>query len=87
MTLFFFFQGNILALTGFGNLRGNMEFWDVKRKQMISNPRAPDSTFSAWAPDGVHLMTATTSPRLRVGNGYKVWHYDGTCVYQVCGIM
>jgi len=75
-------HGNILALTGFGNLRGNMEFWDVRRKQMISNPRAPDSTLSAWAPDGVHLMTATTSPRLRVGNGYKVWHYDGTCVYQ-----
>jgi len=75
-------HGNILVLTGFGNLRGNMEFWDVKKKQMISNPRAPDSTVYAWAPDGVHVMTATTAPRLRVGNGYKVWHYDGTCIYQ-----
>ena len=62
-----------------------MEFWDVKRKSLISNPRAPDSTQYAWAPDGLHLMTATTSPRLRVGNGYKVWHYDGTCIYQVWG--
>lgn len=75
-------HGNILALTGFGNLRGNMEFWDVKQKKMISNPLAPDSTLCAWAPDGLHFMTATTAPRLRVGNGYKVWHYDGTCVYQ-----
>jgi len=75
-------HGNIVVLTGFGNLRGNMEFWDVKRKSLISNPRAPDSTQYAWAPDGVHLMTATTSPRLRVGNGYKVWHYDGTCIFQ-----
>ena len=60
-----------------------MEFWDVKQKKMISNPLAPDSTLCAWAPDGLHFMTATTAPRLRVGNGYKVWHYDGTCVYQV----
>ena len=60
-----------------------MEFWDVKKKQMISNPRAPDSTAYAWAPDGVHVMTATTAPRLRVGNGNKAWHYDGTCIFQV----
>lgn len=75
-------QGNILLLAGFGNLRGNMEFWDVKGKKLISNPKAPDSTVHEWAPDGVHVLTATTAPRLRVGNGYKVWRYDGTMIFQ-----
>lgn len=75
-------HGNILLVAGFGNLRGSMEFWDVRKKTLIASSSAADSTLHEWAPDGVHLLTATTSPRLRVGNGYKIWHYDGTCVYQ-----
>ena len=26
-------------------------------------------------------MTATLSPRLRVDNGYKIWHYAGGMVH------
>ncbi len=32
--------------------------------------QASDSTQFEWCPDGVHFVTATTAPRLRVGNGY-----------------
>lgn len=60
----------LLVLAGFGNLQGNLEFWDVKNKKQISNPKAADSTYFQWCPDGVHAVTATTAPRLRVGNGY-----------------
>ena len=63
-------QGNILCLAGFGNLHGNMELWDLKGKKLISNPNASDSTYFEWCPDGEHMLTATTAPRLRVNNGY-----------------
>lgn len=68
-------HGNMLCLAGFGNLRGNMEFWDIVEKRKVSNPQAVDSTYFEWCPDGEHFLTATTTPRLRVDNCFKVWHY------------
>ncbi|XP_005751697.1 eukaryotic translation initiation factor 2A [Pundamilia nyererei] len=71
-------QGHILILAGFGNLRGQMEVWDVKNYKQVSKPQAPDATHFSWCPDGEHIVTATCSPRLRVSNGYKIWHYTGS---------
>lgn len=74
-------QGHVLVLAGFGNLRGQMEVWDVKSYKLISKPVASDSTYFAWCPDGEHIVTATCAPRLRVSNGYKVWHYTGPVLH------
>uniref|UniRef100_A0A663E1I2 Eukaryotic translation initiation factor 2A n=1 Tax=Aquila chrysaetos chrysaetos TaxID=223781 RepID=A0A663E1I2_AQUCH len=65
----------------FGNLRGQMEVWDVKNYKLISKPVASDSTYFAWCPDGEHIVTATCAPRLRVSNGYKIWHYTGSLLH------
>lgn len=35
-----------------------------------------------WAPDGEKILTATTAPRLRIGNGFKVWHYSGALLHE-----
>ncbi|KAK9307333.1 hypothetical protein QLX08_002341 [Tetragonisca angustula] len=75
-------QGNILILTGFGNLRGGIELWDVANRKLIAKTEAPDTTLLQWSPDGEHFMTATTAPRLRMGNGFKIWHYTGTLLYE-----
>lgn len=75
-------HGNLLLLGGFGNLRGNIELWDANSKKQISTCDAPDSTFLQWAPDGKHFLTATTAPRLRIGNGYKIWHYSGSLLFE-----
>ncbi|KAM9481325.1 eukaryotic translation initiation factor 2A [Clarias gariepinus] len=75
-------QGHVLVLAGFGNLRGQMEVWDVKKYKQVSKPQAADTTFFSWCPDGEHIVTATCSPRLRVSNGYKIWHYTGTVLYK-----
>ncbi|XP_062988157.1 eukaryotic translation initiation factor 2A isoform X1 [Elgaria multicarinata webbii] len=75
-------QGHILVLAGFGNLSGQLDVWDVKNYKPISKPQASDSTYFAWCPDGEHIVTATCSPRLRVGNGYKIWHYTGSVLYR-----
>lgn len=73
-------HGNIICLAGFGNLRGQLEFWDLKQLREINKIQASDSTMFEWCPDGQHFVTATTSPRLREGNGYKIWHYNGECI-------
>ncbi|CBY18045.1 unnamed protein product [Oikopleura dioica] len=70
-------QGSLLMIAGFGNLRGKMECWDVRKKEKISEPEAPDTTNFHWSPDGEHYIWATTAPRLRVGNGWKISHYHG----------
>ncbi|XP_065055740.1 eukaryotic translation initiation factor 2A-like isoform X2 [Rhopilema esculentum] len=75
-------HGSILCLAGFGNLRGVMELWNTKEKKLISKPQASDSTHFEWAPDGLHFVTATTSPRLKIGNGYKIWHYTGNVIHE-----
>lgn len=72
--------GTILCLCGFGNLRGNVEFWSVRDRRLIKQTTAEDTTQFAWAPDGEHFITATTAPRLRVNNGWKLWHYTGAVV-------
>ncbi|KAM9813123.1 eukaryotic translation initiation factor 2A [Syngnathus typhle] len=70
-------QGHILVLAGFGNLRGQMEVWDVKKYKQVSKSQVADATHFSWCPDGEHVLTATCSPRLRVGNGFQVRHYTG----------
>ncbi|KAF7269965.1 eukaryotic translation initiation factor 2A [Rhynchophorus ferrugineus] len=76
-------QGNILLLGGFGNLRGQVEIWDAVNKKKIGSCEASDSTCLLWAPDGEHFLTATTAPRLRIGNGFKIWHYSGSLLHEV----
>ncbi|XP_069687776.1 eukaryotic translation initiation factor 2A [Periplaneta americana] len=75
-------HGNILILGGFGNLRGNVELWDTSARKLIAKMEAADTTLLHWSPDGEHFLTATTAPRLRMGNGFKIWHYSGTLLYE-----
>uniref|UniRef100_A0A1A8J2I6 Eukaryotic translation initiation factor 2A n=1 Tax=Nothobranchius kuhntae TaxID=321403 RepID=A0A1A8J2I6_NOTKU len=76
-------QGHILVLAGFGNLQGQMEVWDVRKYKQVTKLQATDTTWFSWCPDGEHVVTATCSPRLRVSNGYKIWHYTGSVLHRV----
>ncbi|CAG8635929.1 8440_t:CDS:2, partial [Acaulospora morrowiae] len=66
---------------GFGNLAGTMDVWDRKTLEKTATIEAQNSSESFWSPDGRYIMTATLSPRLRVDNGYKIWHYTGVLVH------
>ena len=74
--------GSLLALAGFGNLRGGVFVWDMKSKKQVAEFLCPETTDISWSPDGMTLLTATTAPRLRVGNGFKVWKYSGSSIYE-----
>ncbi|KAJ2357428.1 hypothetical protein GGF43_001465 [Coemansia sp. RSA 2618] len=73
-------HGRVLALAGLGNLAGAIDLWDRKTKSKICTIDAHGASLCAWAPDGRYLMAATLSPRLRVDNGIRIWHYSGTLV-------
>jgi uncharacterized protein with WD repeat len=63
----------LVCLCGFGNIRGRIEVWNIGTKNVVPEQvcsiAADDTTYFEWCPDGEHILTATTSPRLRVSNG------------------
>jgi len=81
-TALFNTQGTLLLLGGFGNLRGTIEIWDIEGKKSVATFEAADSTEVKWGPDGQHILTATCAPRLRVSNGFKIWHYSSTLLHE-----
>lgn len=48
----------------------------------LASVDASGSSYCEWLPDGRYILTATLSPRLRVDNGYKLWHYTGTLAHE-----
>ncbi|KAM0977315.1 hypothetical protein ACFX13_020441 [Malus domestica] len=75
-------KGKFLCLAGFGNLPGDMAFWDYIDKKQLGATRAELSVTSEWSPDGRYFMTATTAPRLQVDNGIKIFHYNGSLFFK-----
>ncbi|KAL5162981.1 Eukaryotic translation initiation factor 2A [Glycine soja] len=68
-------KGKFLCLAGFGNLPGDMVFWDYIDKKQLGATKAEWSVTSEWSPDGCYFMTATTAPRLQVDNGYVIFDF------------
>ncbi|KAJ4790486.1 Eukaryotic translation initiation factor eIF2A family protein [Rhynchospora pubera] len=74
-------KGRLLCLAGFGNLPGNMAFWDCSEKRLLGSTKAECSVTSEWSPDGHYFMTATTAPRLQIDNCVKIFHCDGSLYF------
>ncbi|XP_053694139.1 eukaryotic translation initiation factor 2A [Sabethes cyaneus] len=74
--------GNLLIFGGFGNLPGYIEIWDLNEKKKITEHKAPDTTLLEWSPVGDVFFTATTAPRLRMSNGFKIWHHTGALLHE-----
>ncbi|KAG2484504.1 hypothetical protein HYH03_016647 [Edaphochlamys debaryana] len=71
--------GRFFAIAGFGNLPGEIVFYDRKASgscKQMGAVRSP-AVSAEWSPDGRLLLTATTAPRLRVDNNVKVFTYYG----------
>ncbi|VDL11735.1 unnamed protein product [Hymenolepis diminuta] len=75
--LYFNPQGTLLLAGGFGNLDGNVAVWNYEKRQRLAEFSARNTSTLAWLPDGEHIITAITTPNLRVDNGWTVWHYTG----------
>ena len=81
-TILFSPHGRFVLVAGFGNLAGQMDIYDLgKGYSKVCTIQASNCTLCEWSPDGRHILTATTSPRLRVDNGIRVWHIGGKLMY------
>jgi translation initiation factor 2A len=74
-------HGRLVALGGFGNLRGTLDIFDRRSLAKVTTVDAANASFCQWSPDGRFILTATLSPRLRVDNGLKIWHCTGCLMH------
>lgn len=81
-TVLFSPHGRFVLVAGFGNLAGQMDIYDLEKDYAkICTIEASNASVCEWSPDGKHILTATTSPRLRVDNGVRIWHAAGQLMY------
>lgn len=82
-TIVFSPHGRYVALAGFGSLAGRVEFWDVLRTAVVGRVELPCTTSFSWSPCSRYFLSATTYPRLRQDNGYKIARLDGKIIHTV----
>lgn len=75
-------QGRTICIAGFGNLNGTVDLYDRKTLKKINTFSASNASHCEWSPCGRYLLTATLTPRLRVDNGFKLWHHSGSLIYE-----
>ncbi|KAH8595281.1 eukaryotic translation initiation factor eIF2A-domain-containing protein [Bisporella sp. PMI_857] len=81
-TIIFSPNGRFVLIAGFGNLAGQMDIYDLEKDyKKICTIEGGNPSVCEWSPDSKFILTATTSPRLRVDNGVRVWHVAGGIVY------
>lgn len=80
-TILFSPDSRLVIVAGFGNLQGEMDVYERAGMKKVTTINASNTSHCEWSPDSRHILTATTSPRLRVDNGIKMYHYRGALVY------
>ncbi|KAI0545928.1 translation initiation factor eIF-2A [Xylaria curta] len=81
-TLIFSPTGRFALIAGFGNLAGQIDVYDLEKDyKKVCTIESGNPSVCQWSPDSRYIMTATTSPRLRVDNGVKLWHVGGGIMY------
>lgn len=81
-TVLFSPNGCLVLVAGFGNLAGQVDIYDLRNgHQKVCTIEASNASVCEWSPDSQYVLTATTSPRLRVDNGVRIWYAGGGLMY------
>ncbi|TVY80617.1 Eukaryotic translation initiation factor 2A [Lachnellula suecica] len=81
-TILFSPTGRFVLVAGFGNLAGQIDIYDLEKNfKKICTIEGGNPSVCEWSPDSRYILTATTSPRLRVDNGVRLWHVGGGVMY------
>eukprot|EP01107_Rhizomastix_libera_P015558 TRINITY_DN5924_c0_g1_i2.p2 TRINITY_DN5924_c0_g1~~TRINITY_DN5924_c0_g1_i2.p2 ORF type:complete len:218 (-),score=54.44 TRINITY_DN5924_c0_g1_i2:23-676(-) len=65
-------NSKIMCVGGFGNLTGDMDFWNMTNFTKIGSIEAHCTTQLSWSPDSRFVACAICTPRMRVDNGFKL---------------
>ncbi len=82
-TLVYSPSGKVLLVGGFGNLPGDMAFWEPDKLKLFGRATHFCSSVQHFAPNSRLLLSAALSPRIRVDNCFKVFTYTGKLVSDV----
>ena len=74
-------DSRVLFVGGFGNLAGDMDFFDTASFAVLGRANAHTSTQWEWSPDGAFLACGVTAPRRHIDNGFHVFAVNGQLVY------
>lgn len=81
-TILFSPNGRFVLVAGFGNLAGQVDIYDLEKDhRKVCTIEASNASVCEWSPESKYILTATTSPRLRVDNGVRIWHAGGGLMY------
>ena len=75
-------HGRFLCLAGFGNMSGELAFYDRKTTKCLGTVDAHMTVNYGWSPDSCMFLTAICFPRLRVDNGFRVWSLAGGLLHK-----
>ncbi|CDR94441.1 Eukaryotic translation initiation factor [Babesia bigemina] len=73
----------LMLVAGFGNSSGDIDIWDLKKRCKIAQSKSNCAVFCEFSPDGRYFVTATTVPRMKVDNCFKIFSYGGKLVHKV----
>jgi len=74
-------DNRIACIAGFGNLKGDILFFDLMKKNLIGQAFLNYGGDLCWSPDSKFMIAAVLSPRLRVDNEFIVVSYNGEPIY------
>jgi len=78
--------GSFLWCGGFGNLSGEMSFYDyanIENEDGMKGFNKDNSCrYYEWSPDGGLFVTARTYPSRQVDNGFAIYKYNGCKLYE-----
>ncbi len=76
-TISFAPHGRFVIIAGFGNLAGEMDFYDLIRLKKLGSNVSHCATAYTWSPCSRYLLTASLAPRMNVDNNLKIFKYNG----------
>merc|ERR1712228_596734 len=80
-------DGKFLWCGGFGNLTGEMTFYDYEKikgdkTQCLGYGHDDACRYFEWSPDSSSLVTARLYPYMTVDNGFRIYKYNGHKLYE-----
>ena len=68
---------SLLLIGGFGNLAGEVDFWDLNSHKEVGKTKAYCSVSIEWSPNGRYVMGAVLHERVKVDNEIKIYSPGG----------